>query len=105
MSRRQLLASMSSRELTEWQMFYHIEPFGGERADLQAGIVASTIANVNRGKGSKVFSPADFMPFAEKPRKKKQTEAEIEAALDRFAAAYNIPKVPPGEHHDSSKQT
>jgi hypothetical protein len=33
-----------------------------ERADMHAAIVASVIANANRGKGQKAFKPEDFMP-------------------------------------------
>jgi hypothetical protein len=33
-------------ELAEWAAYYQCEPFGEERADLRAGIVASVIANV-----------------------------------------------------------
>ena len=51
---------------------YRMEPFGEERADLRAGIIASTIANVNRGKKGRLSKPTDFMPFwkaAEERRK------------------------------------
>jgi len=43
--------------------YYRLEPFGWERADLHAGIVASTIANVNRDKKrrAKPYSPKDFI--------------------------------------------
>ena len=44
--------------------FYRLEPFGEERADVRAGIVASVIANVNRRKGAKAFTARDFMPYA-----------------------------------------
>lgn len=44
--------------------FDRIEPFGAGRTDLGFGIVASVIANVNRGKKTKVFKPMDFMPYA-----------------------------------------
>ena len=54
---------LSEQELGEWIAFYGIEPFGEERADLRAGIVSSTIANVNRGKRGKATKPTDFMPF------------------------------------------
>ena len=37
-------------------------PIGMERADMHAAIVASVIANSNRGKGQKAFKPEDFMP-------------------------------------------
>ena len=39
-----------------------IEPFGEYGDYFRAGIVASTIANVNRGKDQKAFTPHDFMP-------------------------------------------
>jgi hypothetical protein len=55
------LEHISSRELAEWIEYYKVEPFGQERADLQAGVVASTIANVNRDKKSKVYKPGDFL--------------------------------------------
>lgn len=60
----QLLASISSRELTEWQAFYQLEPFGEERDDLRSGIVASTVANTARDpkQHREPFLPRDFMP-------------------------------------------
>jgi hypothetical protein len=46
-----------------WRAYAQIEPFGEERSDLRAGIVASVIANVNRDpKKGKAFNPQDFMP-------------------------------------------
>jgi hypothetical protein len=41
--------------------FTSLEPFLSERVDIAGGIVAVTIANVNRGKGSKAFSLEDFL--------------------------------------------
>ena len=60
----ELLDRVSSAELTEWMVFYRMEPFGMERGDLQAGIVAATVANVNRDpkKQKRAWEPADFMP-------------------------------------------
>jgi hypothetical protein len=66
----QLLASISSRELTEWLVYYSLEPFGDERADLRAGIVASTVANSVRDpkRQAKPFEPRQFMPrFEDEP--------------------------------------
>jgi hypothetical protein len=37
-------------------------PLGPERADIQAGIIAATIANANRGKKGRRFVPKDFIP-------------------------------------------
>ncbi len=44
--------------------YYTLEPWGGERADLNAGIIASTIANVNRDSKRRPdpFTAAEFMP-------------------------------------------
>lgn len=41
-----------------------IEPFGDGRADLRAGIVASTVANTARDpkKRARPFAPREFMP-------------------------------------------
>lgn len=59
---------MSSRELSEWMAYYEVEPFGDERGDLRSGVIAATIANVNRDpkQRKKPYTPLDFMPFAEK---------------------------------------
>jgi hypothetical protein len=60
-----------------------VEPFGEERGDLRAGIVAATVANANRGKNSKPYAPGDFMPkFAEKTEGiVRQTPEEMKALL------------------------
>ena len=83
MTVKQLLSSADSRELGEW-IAYHtqIEPIGEIRHDLRAGIVASTIANVNRSKNKPAFTPAEFMPYLDKP---EQTEEQMKAA---FIAAF-----------------
>lgn len=59
---------MSALELTEWIAYNRIEPIGPQRADLAAGIVASTVANAHRSKGPS-FKPQDFMAYVEKPKK------------------------------------
>lgn len=53
---------ISSAEFAEWMAYYHLEPFGFHANFLQAGIIASTIANANRKKGAKPFKPNDFIP-------------------------------------------
>ena len=58
----ELLARISSKELTEWMVFYGYEPFGYQTQLLGHGIVASTLANIHRKKGTKAFLPSDFMP-------------------------------------------
>ena len=83
MTVRQLLDSLDSRELSEWLAFHtHIEPIGETRADLRTGIVASTLANVNRGKNRQAYKAVDFMPYLDKP---KQSETEMQS---KFFAAF-----------------
>jgi hypothetical protein len=60
MTVRELLSRIDSRELSEWQAYYSLNPFGPERADLRAGAIASTVANCLTDKGG--FKPSDFMP-------------------------------------------
>lgn len=53
---------MSSRELSEWMAYDAIEPIGNSW--MQTGMVAATIANVNRDpkKRPSPYQPEDFMP-------------------------------------------
>lgn len=87
MTVEEMLDRMSHREYRDWQEFYALEPFGDERADLRAGIVASVIANVNRDakKHPEPFAPGDFMPFYEKPAPSPAELAhKIRAALGGY---------------------
>ena len=76
---KELLQRCDSRELSEWAAYHALDPIGGMRGDLQAGIISSTIANVNRGKSGKPFSPSDFMPVGKE--KEEQTEDDMKAAM------------------------
>jgi hypothetical protein len=80
----ELLARISSQELTEWMAYYELDPFGSERDDLRSGIVSAVIANVHRDpkKRSKPFEAADFMPYLEKPElSQEQIAAKVAAAF------------------------
>lgn len=70
-----MLARVGSDELAEWRIMYRLDPSLAERVDLAGGIIASTIANVNRKKGSQPFKPADFMPLVEKPKATKNDQS------------------------------
>lgn len=72
----ELLARISSKELTEWMAFSQIEPFGADTSYLGHAITASTVANVNRQKGKKPHKPEDFMPKFEK-KKEQSTESMV----------------------------
>jgi len=60
-----MLAEITSVQFAEWMAYSRLEPWGEERDDLRMGIVASVIANSNRGKNQKPFKPTDFIPSFE----------------------------------------
>lgn len=71
-------------QFAEWMAYSALEPWGEERDDLRMGIVASTIANANRGKNTKAYSPQDFMPAFEPETEEQAAErliAKARAAL------------------------
>ena len=82
MTVRELLARIDSHELSEWIEYYKTDPFGNARSDLQSGIIAATIANVNRGKNTQSYQPSDFMPLQEKP---KQEESDMQEVMNIMA--------------------
>jgi len=74
----ELLDRIDSKEISEWIAFYNIEPFGEERADLRSAIIASTMANMWRGKGQRAFTAKDFMPqFDPRPKQSIETMKAI----------------------------
>lgn len=89
MTVKELLSRIDSKELSEWAAFYSIEPFGGFRSDMQSGIVASTIANCNRQKNSRSFSPLDFMPFGEHTKPKVMSGEDMKAVMLGIAEERN----------------
>lgn len=85
MSPSEVLSKHTSKEMTEWAAFLQLEPHGEDRADLRAGIVASTIANANRKKGTRAFKPSDFMPDFDK---REQTLEEQKTAAEAMLLAF-----------------
>lgn len=53
--------------------YYALEPFGAERDNLHAALIASTIANVHRGKNQKAFKAEDFMLSSKRPKSKDES--------------------------------
>lgn len=75
---------MPATELAEWALFYAQHPFGEFRADLRAGIVASTLARVMGGNRN--AKPSDFMPIV---YEKGSAGASAQAAANEAAAVNN----------------
>jgi hypothetical protein len=83
---------MSSHELSEWMAFFRLEPFGEERQDLRAAIVAQTIANVNRGAGRPPYKLSDFiLEFDRQPKEPQSVEDQIEV-MRRLTRQLTRPK-------------
>lgn len=57
-----MLSEITSAQFAEWLAYSRVDPWGEDRDDLRMGIMASVIANSNRGKGKKPYKPQDFMP-------------------------------------------
>lgn len=84
---------MSSREFSEWQAYYVLEPFGQERDNLHTGIVAATIANAHRDpEKNKPFKPNDFMLTGRGAKVRKQSSGEIYSAFKAWALAMGANK-------------
>lgn len=62
-----------------WWAEYCRNPWGELRLDTGFGIVAATLANVNRSKNTAAFKPTDFMPWHEATATQ---QAEAEAATE-----------------------
>lgn len=84
----ELLTRLTSRELSEWMAYASIEPFGEQRADLRAALVASVIANANRNpkKQPAAFTPSDFLLF------KEQTAPDPDAVAAKAVAILGGPR-------------
>jgi len=70
---------MSSRELTEWMVFYGIRPFGEDREDFRMGQICSTVAAPYTAKGHDPLAPKDFIPEMQKAQTPKEAVTLIKA--------------------------
>lgn len=82
---REAQARISSREFGEWMALYRVEPWGDLRGDVQAAVVASTMANAyrDRKKRRKPFAVKEFLPFEgawEKVAEQAEGETERKGA-------------------------
>ncbi|MFJ9558047.1 hypothetical protein ACIRPH_29940 [Nocardiopsis sp. NPDC101807] len=77
----ELLARISSRELTEWAVYERrAGPLGARRGDIQSAIVAAAVYNVNRRKGAKPIDPEKLLPTWDDYQSEEQMWAAIREA-------------------------
>jgi hypothetical protein len=90
MTVRQLETQMQSSELLEWMVFFGLEPWGSVRDDYRAGVVASTLVNINGGKkGGKASQPDDFFPLYSRHSNRKQSNEQQINIFKRIAELQN----------------
>jgi len=81
---------MPASAFHEAMLYEQVEPFGDRRRDVQAGIIAATIANVNRGKDIRPYKVTEFMmpwdPVVHKPQTPEQ-QMKILLALQQIQNA------------------
>lgn len=69
--------------MIEWEEYYRVEPFGQERGDMQAGIIARFMAEPDAQK--KLRSPTEFVIKFEVPG---DVEIDKEASARATVAAF-----------------
>lgn len=72
---------LSAHEFGHWWALYLQEPWGEARADLAAGQVAATVANVHRGKDAPAFKALDFAPYLQSRNREPAAPASPRAFL------------------------
>ena len=78
---------MSSVTFAYWGAYSRLHPFGTRRDNLHAGIIASTLINVNQRRGATPTTPSDFL-LVDPKTKQQSKQDEFIAFLDAVA----IPK-------------
>lgn len=83
---------MSAADFAELRAYYDLEPFGEERDDLRAAIIAHTVAEHIWATGI-ISGPrpklADFLPkFVEGGERRRQTPEEMAEIGKRLALAF-----------------
>lgn len=70
--------------------YYKLEPWGADADDIRAGIVASTVANVNRDPKQRrqPYAPGDFVPKRDGAPVEEQSPEEQMRILEMFTAAW-----------------
>jgi hypothetical protein len=84
-----MLRKLTAKQFAGWEHFFQLEPFGFTRDDWHAASIATTIANVNRGKNA-AYKMEDFLlKFSEEPSRKQTPEVQL-AIARAIAASYSV---------------
>ena len=78
-----MLEEVGAGELTEWQAFAEMEPFGCAVEDLRAGLAPAVTVNINRAENTEAMSPMDFFPWQRDGTKAEPVEPDTPEVLSR----------------------
>ncbi len=84
MPQSEIESTVSARDLDEMRDYFAVEPWGAWRDNVHAGLIASTICNVNRGKDTEPFTYEDFMLLDPVEAEKKLAKQRREKARKLF---------------------
>jgi hypothetical protein len=89
-----MLARIPSSELAAWMVYERdYGPLGPERHDHLAALVASTIANANRGKKKRRFKVREFLPVWSKRRQSPAEQLSILRGFTRRLGGEEVHRV------------
>lgn len=92
MSVKRAMREIDSQEFAGWMAYSVHEPFGPEREDQRAGMIAALIANVNRDpkKRTEPYDVEDFFPRYESTIQAPEVApVDLEAKIKAWAATMN----------------
>lgn len=89
-----MLASISARQLRKWEVFYSIDPFGDQRADMRMAMIVSKIHNVNCTKRAHMLKPTQCMPYLDRDSSEPD-EDKMKRVCQYMAARLSAPAPTP----------
>lgn len=79
-----MLAGMTAGQVAEWEAFFALEPWGGQRDDLRAGKIAAAVCNASPFRaGGATRYPSDFFPTLAEP-KPRATARQVQEKANNF---------------------
>lgn len=80
---------LSARELTEWEILEHVDPWGQAREDFRAALIAYMLYAVNRSEKMPALGIDAFMPdFLDERKNAGQTPEQQLAIVEQLNAMF-----------------
>jgi hypothetical protein len=84
-----MMAGMSSRQMSEWQALWQLEPFGEFREDWRWACLMALIANMMRdSKKQEPLNPSDFMSLLDPTGETEAPPSATERAATEFESMW-----------------